>query len=680
MTDSLSKNRARKDIAELRKKIEKHNRLYYEENSPVISDFEYDRLVRSLVEIEENYPDLALPDSPSRKVGEKVSGRFKPLRHLKSMLSIDNISADGEQDDRQEKAHAFDRRVSKELQIPLSYTTQVKFDGVSASVIYENGVFARAATRGDGFVGEEITENVRTIKSVPKSFAGKKRVPNIVEVRGEVIILLDDFKKLNQEMEDSEGAAFANPRNAAAGSLRRIDSSITSSRLLNFFAWGIGHMSGVGLPDETAVSATLESWGFQTGGETRLCSDIDSAVEFCREIEKKRKTLGYDADGVVIKVNDISLQRRIGETAKYPRWCVAYKFKPRHRETVLRKITVQVGRTGVLTPVAELEPVNIGGVTVGRASLHNADFIAEKDIRVGDTVVVKRAGDVIPEVVKVVKKNRSEIDSKFFQWPVDCPSCGTPLTGDGATCRESSCPQQLKRSVAHLASRGAFNIQGLGYKTVSALVDKGMVKNIADVFALTKEELMLLDGFAERSSLEIEREINEKKKVDLGVFIYALGINNVGRQTAEILAAYFSSVEKFFAATDELISIKGVGEKTADHITGFTHGERGIELKDKMLNLGVEITRRKPSKNKEGGVAGRTFAITGKLQTRRADVQEAIRHAGGIAVSSASSKTDYLVVGTAQESSGEVKKLRDGKRNNVQIIDEETLRKMLALS
>ncbi len=680
MTYSFSKSRARGDIAKLRKEIERHNRLYYEENSPEISDFEYDRLLKSLVEIEEKYPDLALPDSPSRKVGGKVSAGFKPLSHMKKMLSISNISADREEDNRLEKARVFNKRVSKESQIPVFYTTQIKFDGVSASIIYENGIFARAATRGDGAVGEEITENVRTIDSVPKSFADRKSVPDIVEVRGEVIILLDNFKKLNEKVEKSEGIVFANPRNAAAGSLRQIDPTVTSSRPLNFFAWGIGHISGLGLPDETTVFKTLESWGFQTGGETHLCSDIDAAVEFCCEIEKKREKLGYDADGVVIKVNDISLQRRLGETARYPRWCIAYKFKPRHRETILKEITVQVGRTGVLTPVAELEPINIGGVTVSRASLHNADLVAKKDIRVGDTVVVQRAGDVIPEVVQVVKKNRLSTGSKPFQWPVDCPSCGTRLPGDGAICRGASCPRQLEQSVAHLASRGAFNIKGLGGRTISALVEKGMVKDIADVFSLTKENFTLLDGFAKKSSLELETEINKKKKIDLGIFIYALGINNVGRQIAEILAANFPSVEKFFAATnDELFSIRGLGEKTAQYITEFTHGKTGVELKDKMLNLGVEIKRREPPRNQKGAAAGKSFAITGKLQTRRSDVREAIFRAGGIAVSSVSSKTDYLVVGAAQDS-GKGKKLRDGKRNNVKVIDEKTLRKMLGLS
>ncbi len=501
-----------------------------------------------------------------------------------------------------------------------------------------------------------------------------KKPPETVEVRGEVIILLESFRKLNEKIKNSEGSVFANPRNAAAGSLRQIDPSVTASRPLRFFAWGIGHLAGVELRDEISISKALESWGFQTGSKTRRCADINAAIEFCHRSEKKRESLGYDADGVVIKVNSVGIQRRLGTTAKYPRWCVAYKFKPRHSKTVLKDITVQVGRTGVLTPVAELEPVNIGGVKVKRASLHNADFIAEKDIRVGDTLVVQRAGDVIPEVVEVVNKSRSG-DSASFKPPDTCPSCGGSLLSDGTNlfCLKASCPERLKQAVSHLASRGVFNIKGLGRKTVSALVDKGLVKSMADVFALTEKDLMELDGFAEKSSRELEREIRKRARVDLALFIHALGIRHVGQRTAELLADHFQSLEKFFQAeAGELSSIGGIGEKTARGVADFVREKSVLELKEKMISLGVKINRAAPSERKKGSLSGKTFVITGKLEAKRAETEDAIHGAGGTVSSAVSSKTDCLVVGAEPGS-----KLEKARKLGIEIIDEKTLRKML---
>ncbi len=415
-----------------------------------------------LREIERLHPELLSPDSPSQKIGGKASAQFRPLRHLKRMMSIDNIS-EGETDDRDLKALAFDTRVSKMADQKTSYAVQIKFDGVSASLVYEKGDFVRAATRGDGFVGEEITENIKTIESIPRKLENGSRVPEIVEVRGEVMILLDDFEKLNRTIEKAGGTVFANPRNAAAGSLRQIDPAITASRPLRFFAWGVGHVSGVDFSDEIAVSKSLEGWGFQTGGVSP-CADINEAVEFCREFEKKRETLEYDADGVVIKVNELSVQRRLGETAKHPRWCAAYKFKSRHISTVLKKIVVQVGRTGVLTPVAELEPVRIGGVTVKRATLHNANFIEEKDIQIGDTVIVKRAGDVIPEVVRVLEKNRRGDSGIPFVWPSVCPSCGVSVKKRGVRSQFYLSEQRLLPTAVKTKNFPSCLPRGFQYK------------------------------------------------------------------------------------------------------------------------------------------------------------------------------------------------------------------------
>lgn len=667
MTESVSKDQARKQLDEIKKQIEKHNRLYFEKDSPEITDYEYDELMRSLVEIEKLYPDLVSGDSPSRKIGGKVSARFKPLRHLAKMMSIDNINTDSE-------AAAFDARVSKTAGESPDYAVQMKFDGVSASLTYENGKLVRAATRGDGSVGEEITENIRTIESVPRYLKTGADIPETLEVRGEVMILLDSFGRMNEEIKATRGAVFANPRNAAAGSLRHIDPSVTASRPLVFFAWGIGYASGVGFPSEIAIAESLEGWGFQTGDSARFCPDMGAALKFCHESEKKRADLQYDADGVVIKVNETRIQRLLGATAKYPRWCVAYKFKPRYAKTVLSDITVQVGRTGVLTPVAELEPVNISGITVRRASLHNAGFIGEKDIRIGDTVIVQRAGDVIPEIVEVVKENRSGGSSRLFRWPVVCPSCGSFLLGDKISlfCPKVSCPEQLKHLISHLASRGLFNIRGLGRKTVSALVDGGFVKDIADVFALGKDDFLKLDGFAEKSSRDLEREIKESMTVDFGVFIQALGIRHVGQGTAELLASRFSSLEEFFRAEPQQLSaIGGIGEKTAESVADFVRRESSIELKNRMTGLGIKINYG-VSPKEEGVLSGKVFVLTGKLSMKRSDAENAIRKAGGSVSSSVSSKTGCLVKGADPGS-----KLQKAIELGIEIIDEDGLKKML---
>lgn len=678
MTDS-AENRVREEYGELKKLIEKHNRLYHEEDSPEISDSEYDKLVSRFREIEDAHPEFSSDDSPSRKIGGSPSSQFAPVTHLEKMMSIDNISA-GEKDDRPDKARAFDARVAKTAGGSPTYTAQLKFDGVSASLVYENGKLARAATRGDGSVGEDITENIKTIKSLPHSLGGGAPVPETIEIRGEVMIMLDDFEKLNRKMANSEDGPFANPRNAAAGSLRQINPQMTASRPLKFFAWGVGHVSGGPMLDEMAVSRALAGWGFKMEDAPILCDDIEEAVKFCGEAEEKRDSLKYDADGVVIKVNDMNLRRKLGETAKHPRWCVAYKFKSRHGETVLKGITVQIGRTGILTPVAELEPVNISGVTVRRASLHNANFIEEKGVRIGDAVVVKRAGDVIPEVVKVAGKvcPSGTVRFKWDEFCPHCPSCGGEVVGmeDEANfvCTNPSCPEQLKKGIEHMASREIFNIKGLGRETVSSLVEDGIVKDIADVFSLTKERIAGLEQFAKKSSSELEREISESKEIGFGVFIAALGIRHVGKQTAELLAAEFKSVDHFFNADkDSLSSIDGVGPETAGEIVKFTGGAEGVTLKDKMLRFGLKINY-PPARVPGGkeGVSGKTFVITGTLGESRAEIEKMIRGAGGVVASSVSSKTDYLVRGEKPGS-----KLNKAERLGVKIIDEKTLVKMI---
>ena len=426
--ERISKEKARKEISGIKEEIKRHNHLYYNLENPEISDAEYDRLLKRLTDIEEAHPDLVTPDSPSRKVGAPPDkSGFRPVRHLEKMLSIDNISVTGaDEDDRPKQALAFDERVFKGAggEERRAYIVQPKFDGVSASILYKRGDLVLAATRGDGSVGEEITSNILTMKTIPKKLSSRPGapVPDVVEVRGEVMILTEDFRMLNEDILETDGKPFANPRNAASGSLRQIDPSVTALRPLKFFAWGVGSVSGVDLPDETAVHKCLKGWGFETGREPVLCEGIEEAVKVCEGLEGEREKLPYDLDGAVIRVNDRNAQKALGATAKHPRWCIAYKFKSRHAETKVAGVTFQVGRTGTLTPVANLEPVNIGGVVVRRASLHNAaDFVRKKYICEGDTVVVKRAGDVIPNVVEVVKRGGRR--GKPLPLPEKCPSC-----------------------------------------------------------------------------------------------------------------------------------------------------------------------------------------------------------------------------------------------------------------
>lgn len=667
------------EIADLRERIQRHNDLYYRKQNPEVSDSEYDSLMKRLIELEKKHPDLVTSDSPSQKVGSAPSlSAFRPVKHLERMLSIDNISADSdEQDGRPAQVCAFDERVLKGAQQRRqAYVIQPKLDGVSASVRYEGGVLVTAATRGDGLVGEDITNNFLTMKSVPRNLSGK--APELVEVRGEVMILADDFAKINKAIAEAGDKPFANPRNAASGSLRQTDPEVTSLRRLIFFAWGVGAIFGMEVEDEMEVCRRLEEWGFRQAKAPVLCSDIKESVSCCAALENERESLPYELDGAVIKVNDRGVQTMLGATAKYPRWCVAYKFKPRHGKTVVIDIDFQVGRTGTVTPVARLEPVKIGGVVVRRVSLHNTDFIREKDIRLGDAVVIKRAGDVIPNVVEVIKQNRPP-SSDPLPLPSACPSCGTALEEEGPNllCRNALCSERLKQSVVHLCSRGVFNIKGLGRRTVDALVEGGMVKDIADVFSLTKDDFLSLEGFAEKSSLELEKEIKERRAVDMATFIQCLCIRYVGRRTAEILSETFRSPEEFFAADlDSLFSIEGIGKETANAIKEFVGSSEGAEIKTKLESGGVEI-RAPYISEYSPEVTGKTFVLTGTMWDSRAAVQDAIRRAGGIAASSVSSKTDYLVQGKTRV--GETAKKREKAESlGVRVIRAEELRRMLS--
>ena len=560
----LTKKQARVEVSRLREEISRHDHLYYAESNPEIPDADYDKLMRRLVELERTY-GLATPDSPSQRVAGEVSEQFNPFSHVIPMMSIDNAA--DEQETRE-----FDKRIKRFLKTEeeIEYVLQPKFDGVSASLTYVDGELLHGATRGDGKTGEGITANVKTIRSVPLVLSGRGRKPRLVEIRGEVIFprslfskLNEELAKLNEELEKENETLlkeekkpkplrmlFKNPRNAASGSLRQLDSSVTARRPLHFYAWGVGGCEGADLGDELGIYDALRKWGFSIE-EPRSCRGIDEAIEYGKELEGKRESLDYEIDGAVVKVRSRELQETLGTTAKYPRWSVAIKFSPKQITTKVRDITVQVGRTGHLTPVAELEPVRISGIEIKRASLHTEDTVREKDVRIGDAVVVQRAGDVIPEVVEVVPSR--ERRKKRFSMPKTCPRCKTPVEREGSfhLCPNISCPAQIRGRLSLFASRNAFDIEGLGKKRVEQLINEGILRNIADIFTLRREQLLGLEGFAEKSVENLLEEIEKSRDISFERFINSLSIKHVGTRTAQTLAQEFKTPESLMKASGE---------------------------------------------------------------------------------------------------------------------------------
>ena len=579
----FTKKQARAEVSRLREEIRRHDHLYYAENNPEIPDADYDKLMRRLVELERDY-GLAVPDSPSQRVAGEVAEQFNPFSHLIPMMSIDN--AVDEQETRE-----FDRRIKRFLKTEeeIEYVLQPKFDGVSASLTYIEGALLHGATRGDGKTGEEITANVKTVRSVPLALSGRGRKPKLVEIRGEIVFpkslfgkLNEELRKLNEKLEKENETLlkenkkpkplrmlFKNPRNAASGSLRQLDSSVTARRPLHFYAWGAGGCEGANFRDELEIYEAFRKWGFNVE-EPRSCLGIDQAIEYARELERKRDSIDYEIDGAVVKVKSRRLQEILGTTAKYPRWSVAVKFSPKQMTTKVRDITVQVGRTGHLTPVAELDPVKISGIEIKRASLHTEDTLREKDVRVGDTVVVQRAGDVIPEVVEVVPSQ--ERGKETFSMPQICPRCEAPIEREGSfhLCPNIFCPAQIRGRISLFASRNAFDIEGLGQKKVEQLISEGILQNMADIFTLSKEQLLGLEGFAEKSADNLLEEIEKSRNISFGRFINSLSIKHVGTRTAQTLAREFKTPENLMAATNEdLLQVEGVGEELAQSILRF---------------------------------------------------------------------------------------------------------------
>lgn len=633
-------------MEELRRLIHYHNYRYYVLNDPEIPDTEYDRLFRELLDLERENPDLITPDSPTQRVGAEPQEEFRKITHYSSMLSLDNVFRENELKD-------FDQRIRRFLGLDpkdeMEYSVEPKFDGISANLYYEKGVFQWGATRGDGLVGEDITANLKTIKSIPLQFQGNPDTwPSRIEVRGEVYIERSEFRKLN-DLRRKEGLPeFANPRNAAAGSLRQLDPRETAKRRLNIWIWGIGIIEGVVFQKHAETMNALKDWGFRVSKLSATVKSLAEVIQIHHDLEMRREEFDYEMDGVVVKVNDYRLQNQLGWTARSPRWAVAYKFKPHEALTKLMKIIVNVGRTGILNPVAILEPVEVGGVTIGRATLHNEDEIHRKDIRVGDWVWVHRAGDVIPEVIRPVPERRTGKEQPFTM-PDRCPSCGTPVIREGAfhLCPNIACPGKTHEYITYFASRDAFNIDGLGEQIVNKLIDHGIVHDAADIFAITQDDLYQLEGFAEKSIQNLIDAITKARRVSLDRFLYALGIRQVGSKTAQVLAHEAGNLSTLMnMSLEQLMNIPDVGPVTAKAIFEFFHNERNRAFIEKLLRLGVEPISLPKKAKFESPLKNKTIVFTGELSNLTRDqAQNLVTRLGGHASSSVSRKTDFVVLG-----------------------------------
>jgi DNA ligase (NAD+) len=663
---------ARERAAYIRKELNRHNYLYYLLDDPEISDAEYDRMMRELVDLEERFPELITPDSPTQRVGARPLEKFTTIEHTIPMLSLENGFD-------KDEIRAFDHRVKKLLgtDATITYTAEPKMDGTAVELIYEKGLLARASTRGDGFTGEDITANVRTIRTVPLVLLSDPSfpIPGRMEVRGEVFIGLSGFRSLNSQRLEQEETPFANPRNAAAGSLRQLDPGITARRPLEMFCYGIGVVEGADFNTHWEALQILRRLGLRINPLARICRGIESAVEYYRKIESERNELPYEIDGVVIKVDDLGLQRRLGKKSRSPRWAIAYKFAPTQESTSVVSIEVQVGRTGVLTPVANLAPVSVGGVVVSRATLHNEDEIAKKDIRRGDTVLVQRAGDVIPEVVKVIESKRTGGEVRF-RMPDSCPVCGSEvvrLSGEVARrCINTSCRAQVKERIKHFASKNALDVDGLGDKLVKQLVEKGLVGSYADLFALKRDMICGLERMAEKSADNLLAAMEKSKKTTFDRFVYALGIRYVGQHLAKVLARHFGSLDRLIGANEEeLLDLKEVGPQVAGSVVAFFGNPENRRNIERLLASGV-MPEAMPVLH-EPVLAGMTFVLTGTLSSlTRAQAKAQIERLGGKAAGTVSSRTSYVVAG---ENPGS--KLNKARNLGIEIIDEEGLKEIL---
>ena len=662
-----------KEIAKVREQIRHHEHLYYVLDSPEISDLKFDQLMKRLQDLEREHPELITPDSPTQRVGGEPAAEFPKVRHSTQMMSLDNTYSVDE-------LHDFDRRVrTLSGREQVDYVAELKLDGLSMSLVYEAGALAHGVTRGNGVVGEDVTSNLKTIRSLPLRLDPKRldvwHKPERFEVRGEVIMPRKAFAALNAQREAAGEPKFANPRNSAAGTMRLLDSKIVASRKLDIFLYFALVNGRPPLNEHWKTLESMSKLGFKVNSHRALCRSFDEVLKFIEDWETGRESLDYDTDGIVIKVNDTHLWDELGRTAKSPRWAVAYKYAARQATTVVKDIRAQVGRTGTLTPVADLVPVEVAGVTVSHATLHNMDEIERLGVEIGDSVLIQRAGEVIPQVVKVVEKGK---DRMPFRIPSKCPVCGGEVfraQGEVAyRCMNSACPAQLKESLRHFASRHAMDIDGLGDALVDQLVGKGQVKDVADLYALKLDDLVALERIGEKSASNLLREIQESKKAELPQVIFGLGIPFVGERTAQVLARHFGSLDKLAVASEaELDEVNEIGLKTAGGIAQYFREEHNQNVLEKLRRAGLRFEQEKVRKI-GNALAGKTFVLTGTLPTHsREEASRMIEDAGGRVTGSVSKKTDYLVAGADAGS-----KLEKARELGVRVIDEDGLRALLA--
>jgi DNA ligase (NAD+) len=604
----MDKKEAEKNIEKLRKQIRHHDYKYYVEDNPEISDYEYDQLVNKLEELEGQFPDLISPDSPTQRVSGEPAKEFPSVEHKIQMLSLDNTYNFDE-------LREFHKRVLKKIP-ECKYVVEPKIDGLGVALLYDNGGFTRGATRGDGRIGEDVTLNLKTIRSIPL-IINDARLESI-EVRGEVFMSLSGFKKMNLDREKNGEPVFANPRNASAGSIRQLDPKIPASRPLDIYIYSLSFIEGVDFFTHWESQNTLKEAGFKINPLSKLCNNLDEVIEYCKELEELRDDLDYEIDGAVIKVNELEHQRTLGATTKHPRWAIAYKFKARQATTKLLDIRVQVGRTGALTPVAVLEPIELGGVTISRATLHNEDEIKRKGLKIGDIVLVERSGDVIPQVVKVISEKRTGSE-KPFAMPNKCPVCdGEVERPEGEVrwrCLNLQCPAQLKRRIGHFAAKGAMDIEHLGPETIDKLLDAKLIAGLEDLYSLKKEDLLKLEGFEEKSADNLISAIEESKTKELSRLIHALGIRHVGQYSAQLLASHFRSLDRLSQAMYyQLENIKGIGKETAESVVAFFSDEENKKLIQILKEMGLN-----PQAKEKGPLDGKQFVFTGSMGTLSRD-------------------------------------------------------------